>query len=159
MSESPEVFVEIAKHLKGRTLLVGRRIGQEKFSSLGESLRVEAKPHKYPTGGNVIAWERHLLGRFAEGDFDSVLLHRFLYKPVKEYLADPTQVLTDVKRILPERGVLVVNSYLLDPTTKTFMAAETFFTEKEMQDQLEKQSLRKVSKIRVSEATIFVCEK
>jgi len=153
------VLAEIAEHLKGRTLLVGRYIGQEKFNLLGETLRIEAKPHKYPTGGKVIAWERRLLSRFVEGDFDSILLHRFLYKPVKEYLADPAQVLTDVKRILPERGVLVVNSYLLDPSTKTFASAETFFTEKEMQEQLDRQSFTKVSKIRVSDAILFVCEK
>lgn len=153
------MLAEIAEHLKGRTLLVGRYIGQEKFNLLGETLRIEAKPHKYPTGGKVIAWERRLLSRFVEGDFDSILLHRFLYKPVKEYLADPAQVLTDVKRILPERGVLVVNSYLLDPSTKTFASAETFFTEKEMQEQLDRQSFTKVSKIRVSDAILFVCEK
>jgi len=158
MSESPEVLAEIAKHLKGRKLLVGRYIGQEKFNVLGETLRVEAKPHKYPTGGKVIAWERQLLDRFVKGDFDSILLHRFLYKPVKEYLADPAQVLTDVNRILPRGGVLIVNSYLLDQTTVTFGSAETFFTEKEMQNQLERQAFRKVSKTRVEDATLFVCE-
>ena len=158
MSESPEVLAEIAKHLKGRKLLVGRYIGQEKFNVLGETLRVEAKPHKYPTGSNVIAWERRLLGRFVKGDFDSILLHRFLYKPVKEYLADPAQVLTDVNIILPRGGVLIVNSYLLDQTTETFRSAETFFTEKEMQNQLERQAFRKVSKTRVEDATLFVCE-
>jgi len=158
MSESIEVLAEIAKHLKGRTLLVGRYIGQEKFNALGATLRVEAKPHKYPTGGNVIAWEERLLERFVKGDFDSILLHRFLYKPVKEYLADPAKVLTDVNRILPRGGVLVVNSYLLDDVTKMFRSAETFFTEKEMQDQLETRPFRTVSKLRVEDAILFVCE-
>jgi len=158
MSESPEVLAEIVKHLKGRMLLVGRYIGQKKFNVLGETLRAEAKPHKYPTGGNVMAWEKRLLDRYVKGHFDSILLHRFLYKPVKEYLADPTQVLADVNRILPRGGVLIVNSYLLEDTTKMFRSAETFFTEKEMQDQLEKQAFRKVSKIRVEDATLFVCE-
>src|SRR3989337_2902438 len=157
MSESPEVLAEIAKHLKGRKLLVGRYIGQEKFNVLGETLRGEAKPHKYPTGGKVRAWERQLLDRFVKGDFDSILLHRFLYKPVKEYLADPAQVLTDVNRFLPRGGVLIVSSYLRDQTTETFGSAETFFTEKEMQDQLERQAFSKVSKTRVEDATLFVC--
>jgi hypothetical protein len=158
MSESIEVLGEIAKHLKGRTLLIGRHIGQEKFDMFGEALRVEAKPHKYPTGGNVIAWERRLLERFVKGDFDSILLHRFLYKPVKDYLADPAKVLTNADRILSRAGVLVVNSYLLDDVTKMFRSAETFFTEKEMQDQLERQAFSTVSKIRVEDAILFVCE-
>ena len=158
MSESTGVLAEIAKYLKGRTLLVGRYIGQEKFNALGATLRVEAKPHKYPTGGNVIAWERRLLERFVKGDFDSILLHRFLYKPVKDYLADPVEVLTDVDRILSRGGVLVVNSYLLDNVTKMFRSAETFFTEKEMQGQLETRTFRTVSKIRVEDAILFVCE-
>jgi hypothetical protein len=159
MSESPEVIAEIARHLKGRTLLVGRYVGQEKFNMLGDTLRVEAKPHKYPTGGHVVPWETGLLTRFAESDFDSILLHRFLYKPVKEYLADPAQVLTDVKRILSERGVLVVNSYLLDASTKAFASAETFFTEKEMREQLERRDFMRVSRIRVLDAILFVCKK
>jgi hypothetical protein len=158
MSESIEVLAEIARHLRGRTLLVGRYIGQAKFNVLGATLRVEAKPHKYRAGENVIAWEERLLNRFAKGAFGSILLHRFLYKPVREYLADPAKVLTDVERILPRGGVLVVNSYLLDDVTKMFRSAETFFTEREMQDQLEKPAFRTVSKIRVEDATPFVCE-
>jgi hypothetical protein len=152
------VLYEIAKHLKGRTLLVGRHIGQDKFNVLGQNLRVEAKLHKYPTGGSVIPWERDLLSRFAEGEFNSIALHRFLYKPLKEYLADPVQVLTGAKRILPRGGVLVVNSYLLDDSASMFRSAATFFTEREMQDQLEKQTFAKVMKRRVADAILFVCE-
>ena len=137
MSESPEALAEITKHLRGKTLLVGRHIGQEKFNLQGETLRVEAKPHKYPTGGNVIPWEKGLLRRFVEGDFDSIVLHRFFYRPVKDYVENPVGVLSQVKRILAQRGVLVVNSYLLDDTTRNFRSAETFCTEKEMRSALE----------------------
>ncbi len=97
---------------------------------------MEAKPRKYQTRKNVIAWEKRLLSRFVEGDFDSIILHRFLYKAVKEYVEDPMEVLTEVKRILPEGGVLVVNSFLLDDKTKNFRSAESFYTEEEMKNVL-----------------------
>lgn len=159
MSESAEVLAEIGKRLKGRKLLVGRKIGQEKFDVLGESLRVEAKPHKYPTNENAIAWEKRLLSRFVEGDFDSIILHRFLYKPVKEYIEEPGKVLTEAKRILPEGGVLIVNSYLLDDRTRAFGSAESFYTEEQIIDLLEKQCFKRVSKVRVGDGALFVCEK
>jgi hypothetical protein len=57
MSEYNEVLAEIRKNIKGKTLLVGRKIAQGKFDMLGAVLRVEAKPQKYPPVGNVIAWE------------------------------------------------------------------------------------------------------
>jgi hypothetical protein len=158
MSESPQVLSEMARHLKRKRLLVGRYIGQDKFNLFGETLRAEAKPHKYPTGGSVIPWERQLLGGFAKGEFDSTVLHRFLYKQVKKCLADPIQVLAEVKRILPTGGVLMVNSYLLDDTTRMFGSAPTFFTEKEMQDELEKQAFTRVVKKRVADAILFICE-
>ena len=120
MSESPDTFMEITRHTKGRVLLVGRKIGQEKFVVLKDTLRAEAKPSKYPTGKNPIPWENGLLTRCNEGDFDSIVLHRFLYKPTKPYVEDPQKVLTEVKRILPEEGVLIVNSFLLDEKTKGF---------------------------------------
>ncbi len=36
MSESADTLMEIARHTKGRILLVGRTIGQEKFGVLTE---------------------------------------------------------------------------------------------------------------------------
>jgi len=57
MSESTELLAEIRSKLRGRTLLLGRKIGQGKFDILGATLTVEAKPQEYPTGGNVIAWK------------------------------------------------------------------------------------------------------
>ena len=158
MSESDEVLAEIRKSLKGRILLVGRRIGQEKFDALGAALRVEAKPQKYLTGGNVIPWKAGLLRKFATGDFDSILLHRFLYKRVKEYIEDPVTVLSEVKRILPEGGVLVVNSFLFDDVTRSFRSANAFFTEEDMERILRNQGFRKVSRVDVGNV-LFVCEK
>jgi len=159
MSESAEVLTEIQKKLKGRTLLVGRKIGQDKFDLFGAGLRVEAKPQKYPTGGKVIAWEKGMLRKFAQGDFDSIILHRFLYKPVKVYLEDPLEILAETKRILPGGGVLVVNSFLLDDTTKNFRSAETFYGESELMTLLENQDFSKVTRVAVGEACLFVCER
>jgi len=158
MSESPEVLATIDRELKGKKLLVGRKIGQSKLDILGASLRVEAKPHKYPTGEKVVAWEKRFFSKFVEGDFDSILLHRFLYKPVKDYIEDPEQVLSEVRRILPKGGVLVVNSYLLDDRTKGFRSAESFFTEQEMSELIKKQHFRRLSHLRVGDASLFVCE-
>jgi len=107
----------------------------------------------------VIPWEKGLLKRFVEGDFESIILHRFLYRPVKEYVENPVEVLSQVKRILAERGVLVVNSYLLDDDTRNFRSAETFYTEKEMRSILEKQCFRKLSQVKIGDALLFVCEK
>jgi hypothetical protein len=159
MSESVEVLTEIRKKLKGKTLLVGRRIGQDKFDLFDASLRLEAKPQKYPIGGKVIAWKRGLLGKFSHGDFDSIILHRFLYKPVKEYVEDPFEILAEAKRILPEGGVLVVNSFLLDDATKSFRSAESFYTESEMMAMLEHQDFRKVVRVNVGEMRHFICER
>ena len=159
MSESNEALHEIRMSAKGRTLLVGRRIGQEKFDMLGAALRIEAKPQKYSTGGNVLPWEAGLLGKFKAGDFDSILLHRFLYKRVKEYIEDPVRVLEEVKRILAENGRLVVNSFLLDDVTNSFRSADSFFTEEEMKRVLSNQNFRKMSCRVIGEAHIFVCEK
>jgi len=125
---------------------------------LGARLRVEAKPRKYATGGNVIAWESGLLGKFNPGDFDSIILHRFLYKRVKEYIEDPVKVVAEAKRILLDVGVLVVNSYLLDDTTRTFRSADSFFTETEMGNLLRTQ-FRKMSRVDTLDGRVFVCEK
>jgi hypothetical protein len=159
MSESAEVLMEIGKRLKGRTLLVGRRIGQDKFNLFGADLRLEAKPQKYLTGGKVIAWETGLLGKFSHGDYDSIILHRFLYKPVKEYIENPLEILAEAKRILPKGGVLVVNSFLLNDATKNFRASESFYTESEMMTMLENQDFGKVTRVKIRETHLFVCER
>jgi len=159
MSESPDTLMEITRHTKGRILLVGRKIGQEKFRVLKDALRVEAKPSKYPTGKNPIPWESGLLTRFNEGDFESVVLHRFLYKPTKSYVEDPEKILTEVKRILPEEGVLIVNSFLLDEKTRGFRSADCFYTEEEMMSLLRRQSFKDVNCVRVTDAVLFVCKK
>jgi len=159
MSESPEVLREIRKTVKGRTLLVGRKIGQDKFDLFGARLRLEAKPQKYPIGGKVVAWERGLLRKFSHGDFGSIILHRFLYKPVKEYIEDPLEILAEAQRILPDGGVLVVNSFLLDDTTKNFRSAESFYTENEMMTMLENQKFSKVTRFGIGETHLFACER
>lgn len=159
MSESPDTLMEITRHTKGRILLVGRKIGQEKFGVLKDALRVEAKPSKYPTGKNPIPWESGLLRMFNEGDFESVVLHRFLYKPMRSYVEDPEKVLTEVKRILPEEGVLIVNSFLLDEKTRGFRSADCFYTEEEMMSLLRRQSFKDVNCVRVTDAILFVCKK
>ena len=159
MSELPETLSEITRHTKGRILLVGRKIGQEKFAILQDALRVEAKPSKYPTGKNRIPWESGLLARLNEGDFESIVLHRFLYKPTKPYVEDPEKILTEVKRILPEEGVLIVNSFLLDEKTKSFRSSDCFYTEEEMMSLLRRQSFKDVNCVRVTEAVLFVCKK
>jgi hypothetical protein len=159
MSESAEVLTEIRKRLKGRTLLVGRRIAQDKFNLFGAALRMEAKSQKYPIGGKVIAWETGLLGKFSHGDFDSIILHRFLYKPVKEYIEDPLEILAEAKRILPNGGVLVVNSFLLNDATKNFRSAESFYAESEMMGMLENQDFGKVTRVNIGETHLFVCER
>jgi hypothetical protein len=159
MSESTEVLVEIQKRLKGKILLVGRRIGQNKFDLFGATLRLEAKPQKYPIGGKVIAWEIGLLGKFSHGDFESIVLHRFLYKPVKEYIENPLEILAEAKRILPDGGVLVVNSFLLDHATKGFRSAESFYTETEMVAMLEHQDFSKFMRVYMGEMCYFVCER
>jgi SAM-dependent methyltransferase len=159
MSESAETLREIRKRLKGRILLVGRKIGQDRFDPLAASLRLEAKPHKYPVGGKVIAWETGLLGKFSHGDFDSIILHRFLYKPVKVYIEDPLEILAEAKRILSDGGVLVVNSFLLDDFTRNFRAAESFYRESEMMSMLEIQDFKNVERLDVGETHLFVCEK
>ena len=159
MSESPDTLMEITRHTKGRILLVGRKIGQEKFRVLKDALRVEAKPSKYPTGKNQIPWKSGLLTRFNEGDFESIILHRFIYKPTKPYIEDPGKILTEVKRILPKEGVLVVNSFLLDEKTKGFRSADCFYTEEEMMDLLRRQPFKDVICVRVSDAISFVCKK
>jgi hypothetical protein len=159
MSELPETLTEITRHIKGRVLLVGRKIGQEKFSVLKDALRVEAKPGKYPTGKNPIPWESELPARFNEGDFESIVLHRFLYKPTKSYVEDPEKVLTEVKRIFPEEGVLVVNSFLLDEKTKEFRSADYFYAEEEMIGLLRRHSFKGVNCVRVTDGILFVCKK
>ena len=159
MSESTEVLVEIQKRLKGKILLVGRRIGQNKFDLFHARMRLEAKPQKYPVGGNVIAWETGSLGKFSHGDFDSIILHRFLYKPVKEYIENSLEILAEVKRILPDGGVLVVNSFLLDDTTKNFRSAESFYRESEMMTMLKRQDFSNVKRVNMGEMCHFVCEK
>jgi hypothetical protein len=159
MSESTPALTEIRKKLKGRTLLVGRKIGQDKFNLLGADLRLEAKPQKYPTGGKVMAWETGLLGKFSHGDFDSIVLHRFLYKPVKEYIEAPLEILAEAKRILPDGGVLVVNSYLLDDVTKNFRSAESFYTEREMMTMLENEGFSKVILVNIGDTHLFVCDR
>jgi len=159
VSESIEVFTEIQRRLRGKTLLVGRKIGQDKFDIFGAKLRLEAKPQKYPIGGEVIAWETGALAKFSNGDFDSILLHRFLYKPVKEYIEDPLEILTETKRILPHGGVLVVNSYQLNDVTKNFRSAKSFYTESEMMTMLESQSFGNVIHVNVGKLGIFVCER
>jgi len=159
MSESTGALMEIRKRLKGRTLLVGRKIGQDKFDVLGASLRLEAKPQKYPVGGTVIAWETGLLGKFSRGDFGSIILHRFLYKPVKEYIEDPLEILAEAKRILPDGGVLVVNSFLLDDSTKNFRSAGSFYRESEMMSMLENQEFGNVMRVKIGETHLFVCER
>ena len=158
MSESDEVLDKIRKSVKGRILLVGRRIGQQKFDALGAALRAEANPQKYLTGGSVIPWKAGLLREFAADDFDSIVLHRFLYKRVKDYVEDPLTVLSEAKRILPEGGVLVVNSYLFDDVTKNFRSANAFFTEEDMERMLRNQGFRKVSRVDAGNV-LFVCEK
>jgi len=120
---------------------------------------VEAKPQKYPPTGNVIAWEPKLLHKFATGAFDSIILHRFLYKPVKEYIEDPNIILAEVRRILPEGGVLVVNSFLLDDTTRSFASANSFFTETEMKSLLDTQSFMTVSRIKILDTSVYVCHR
>jgi len=159
MSESTEALTEIRNKLKGRTLLVGRRIGQHKFDVYGAALRLEAKPEKYPIGGKVIAWETGLLSKFSPGDFDSIVFHRFLYKPVKEYIEDPREILAEAKRILPKAGVLVVNSFLLDDATKNFRSAESFYTESEMMRILKDQEFSRVIGIKIGGSRVFVCER
>ena len=139
-------------------MLVGRRVGHERLDILGAVLRIEAKPGKYTTGGIVRPWETGLLAKFSVDDFDSVILHRFLYKPVKEYIEDPVTILRDVKGILRQEGRLIVNSYLLDDVTKSYQSADSFFTEEEMQSLLGKQSFRKMSRVVVGGSSIFVCE-
>jgi hypothetical protein len=159
MSESKEVLDVFRRHAKGRILLVGRKIGQEKFDIFGPKLRIEVKPRKYSTGGDVIAWESGLLSKFDHGDFDTIILHRFLYKRVKAYIEDPVKVVAEVTRILPEGGVLVVNSFLLDDATRTFRSADSFFTEMEMTNLLRTQQFRKMPRVGTRDAPIFVCEK
>jgi hypothetical protein len=159
MSESAEILAEIRKKLKGRTILIGRNIGQDKFNLLGADLRAEAKPEKYPIGGNVIAWKTGLLDTFCHADFDSIILHRFLYKPVKEYIEEPLEILHEAKRILPAGGVLVVNSFLLSDKTKSFRSAESFYTEGELKAILENQGFSKVMSVNVGETLLFECEK
>jgi hypothetical protein len=160
MSEHPEVLAAIRKRSTGRILLVGRKIGQTKLDVLGASIRVEAKPHKYPIGGNVLAWEKNLLDRFDEGEFNSIVLHRFLYKPVAEkpYIEDPDLILREVRRILPRGGLLLVNSYLLNAETREYRAAETFYTEQEMSEIMGRQGFKEFSKLPVDDVTLFVCE-
>jgi len=159
MSESAEVLAEIRKRLKGKTLLIGRKIGQDKFDLFGANLRVEAKPTKYPVGRNAIAWKSGLLRNFSGGEFDSVIFHRFVYKPVKEYVEDPLELLTEAKRVLSERGVLVVNSFLLNDTTKNFRSAESFYTEREFMAILENQQFNSIVHVRNGGTSLFVCEK
>jgi len=159
MSESAEVLAEIRRRLKGKTLLIGRKIGQDKFNLFGANLRVEVKPTKYPVGGNVIAWEKGLLGKFSKGDFDSILFHRLLYKPVKEYIEDPLELLTEAKRVLSDRGVLVVNSFLLNDTTKNFRSAESFYTEREFTAVLENQRFNSIIRVSNGGTSLFICEK
>ena len=159
MSESNEALEEIRRNVKGKILLVGRKIGQEKFDDLGAGLRIEAKPLKYLTVGNLVAWSTGLFSKFAGGEFESIVLHRFLYKRVKEYIEDPVTVLAEVERILPTGGVLIVNSFLLDDVTKDFRSADSFFTEEEMKGMLENQGFRRISRIATRDTRIFICEK
>jgi hypothetical protein len=159
MSELPEALAEISQHLKGRVLLVGRKIGQAKFGIFKDALRVEAKPGKYPTGTNLLPWESGLLTKFSEGDFNSIVLHRFLYKPTKSYVEDPENVLAEVTRILPEDGVLVVNSFLLNEKTRSFRSADCFYTENEMMTLLQNSSFKDVLRVKIRDATFFVCKR
>ena len=159
MSESIEVLTEIRNKLKGRTLLIGRKIGQDKFNILGASLRVEAKPQQYAIGGNVIAWEKGLLHKFSHRDFDTIIFHRFLYKPVKEYVEDPIEILREAGRILPHGGVVVVNSFMLDDATRNFRSAESFYTESEMMTMLQNQNFTRVTCVNIEEKRLFICEK
>ena len=159
MSESREVLTAIRKELKGKTLLVGRKIGQDKFDIFDADLKLEAKPLKYAIGGNVLAWERGLLHKFSHGDFESIILHRFLYKPVRDYIEDPHEILTESIRILPKGGIVVVNSFLLDDDTKNFRSAESFYREMEMMSILESQPFNKVIRVSIGVTHFFVCKR
>jgi hypothetical protein len=160
MSEQSATLEEISRHLKGRVLLIGRRIGQTKFDVFKDAVRVEAKPAKYPTGANPIPWERGLLGKFSAGSFDSIVLHRFLYKPMKPYVEDPERVLTEVSRIMPDAGVLVVNSFLLSEKTESFRSADCFYTESEMMSLLQRPlAFTSPTRVSVSDTVFFVSKK
>ena len=159
MSELPDTLAEITRHLKGRILLIGRKIGQAQFGTFKDALRVEAKPSKYPTGTNPIPWKTGLLTRFNRGDFDSIVLHRFLYKPTRPYVEDPERILSEISRVLPDEGVLVVNSFLLNETTRSFRSADCFYTETEMITLLQNSPFKNMDLVKVGDATFFVCKK
>lgn len=74
-------------------------------------------------------------------------------------MEDPEKVLIEVKRIPPEEGVLIVNSFLLDEKTKDFRSADCFYTEEEMTHLLRRQSFKNVNCVRVTDAILFVCKK
>jgi len=159
MSEQPDTLVEITRHVRGRILLIGRKIGQARFEIFKDALRAEAKPGKYPTGTNAIAWERGLLNKFNDRDFDSIVLHRFLYKPTKSYIENPDTLLTEVSRILSQDGVLVVNSFLLNEKTQSFRSADCFYTESEIMNLFQRHSFSRVTAVTVGDAVFFVCKK
>jgi hypothetical protein len=78
---------------------------------LGASLRLEAKPQKYPTGGKVVAWERGLLGKFSYGDFDSIILHRF-------QLIVPSSNLCKCQKTTTPVGEMVMGKSLVFPSKR-----------------------------------------
>jgi SAM-dependent methyltransferase len=155
MSEPHKVLNTIREHLNGpKLLIIGRKVGEKNFDELGESLRVEVKPTKYPPREGAKSWRKGLLSEFNEGDFDSIILHRFLYKPEKDYMEEPNEILREVKRILPEGGKLFVNSFLRDESTEKFDSSETFFTKEEMEELIKKHNF----KINAKDGYLIVCE-
>lgn len=124
MCDYQEVLACIRDRLEGKRLIIGRKIGQEKFDILQPSLRTEAKPQKHRTGGTSY------LGRTA---FSVSLLTEILVEcSFTDSSTSPSRNTWQILRkfsqksgaFCQERGVLMVNSCLLDGTTNGFLSAQ-----------------------------------
>ena len=78
---------------------------------------------------------------------------------MKPYVEDPEEVLTGVTRILPDAGVLVVNSFLLNGKTENFRSADCFYTESDMISLLQRPTFTNFTRVSVGDAVFFVSKK
>jgi hypothetical protein len=70
-------------------------------------------------------------------------------------MVDPNEILEKVNKILHNEGNLLVNSYLLDETTKDYENWKIFYTEEEMRDLLKKHGFDIIEK----DGHLLMCKK
>lgn len=95
----------ICKRLKGHTLDIGCGIGDMLMfrpNTVGVDINKSTVSHCQSRGLNAHVMAEDSLP-FSDGDFDSVLLDNVL-----EHISEPGQLLTEIRRVLKPKGVVVI---------------------------------------------------